>query len=201
MKSENYIAADPTLVLPNVQLSEGPISILFRAFGCENFAQAARYVMHLPYGRNTCRANFELVLSERKGTCSTKHALLAALGRELGIEIELMLGLFDMCEKNTPGVGEVLGRYGLCEIPEAHCFLRYHGMQVDITVPPTIAAKAKQIYREQVITPKDIGMMKESFHRQVLRDWAERRNLSFELVWQVRNECIMALSNNPVPVN
>lgn len=197
---EGSIPADPTLLLPDAQLTENPISISFRAAGCRSFAQAARYVMHLPYGRNTSRNNFELVLSERKGTCSTKHALIAALGRELRIEIELMLGLFDMCEENTPGVGPILGRYGLCEIPEAHCFLRYHGDEIDITAPLANGARKKRIYREQVIAPEDIGTMKEDFHRQVLREWAAQQNMDFELIWQARNECIMALSNNAVPV-
>jgi hypothetical protein len=38
-----------------------------------------------------------------------------------------------MHEHNTPGVGEVLARYGLLSLPEAHCYLMYNGMRIDVT--------------------------------------------------------------------
>jgi hypothetical protein len=34
-----------------------------------------------------------------------------------------MLGIYEMHERNTPGVGAVLEREGLSGIPEAHCYL------------------------------------------------------------------------------
>jgi len=61
----------------------------------------------------------------RRFTCTTKHALLAALAREQHINAQLVLGIYEMSERNTPGVGHVLSRYGLSYIPEAHCHLRY----------------------------------------------------------------------------
>jgi hypothetical protein len=42
----------------------------------------------LRYGRNADRADFRLVLSEGRGICSTKHALLAAVAFEQGSSIE-----------------------------------------------------------------------------------------------------------------
>jgi hypothetical protein len=44
-----------------------------------------------------------------------------------------MLGLFNMEEINTPGVGEALRQCGLTSIPEAHCYLRFGGERVDLT--------------------------------------------------------------------
>jgi hypothetical protein len=48
------------------------------------------------------------VLNERRGPCSTKHALLKALADEQGLPIRLMLGIYEMNARNTPGIGRVL---------------------------------------------------------------------------------------------
>ena len=54
-------------------------------------ASAVTYIRRLPYGRNTDRSDILRVLREGKGTCSTKHALLACLAQEQGIPLELTL--------------------------------------------------------------------------------------------------------------
>src|SRR5215510_7093760 len=124
------------LVLPEAPLdAAGPDSVALLRLGCQSYRSAARYLHALPYGRNADRADFRLVLSEKRGTCSTKHALLAALGIEQRIAVELTLGIYDMDERNTPGVGRILSAHGLDRLPEAHCYLRYAGRRVDITRP------------------------------------------------------------------
>jgi hypothetical protein len=44
-----------------------------------------------------------IVLAEQRGTCSTKHALLRRLAIEQGLDIALVLGIYEMTERNTPG--------------------------------------------------------------------------------------------------
>ena len=83
------------------------------ALGAGDFAAAARYVRQIPYGRITERSRYWLVLDEGRGTCTTKHATLAALARKQGIDVRLMLGIYEMSERNTPGVGPVLSAHGL----------------------------------------------------------------------------------------
>jgi hypothetical protein len=56
-------------------------------------ASAVAYIRRLPYGQNTDRGDFRRVLREGKGTCRTKHALLARLAQEQGIPLELTLGI------------------------------------------------------------------------------------------------------------
>ncbi len=107
--------------LPDRLLSEGHFATAFRSRGCKTFREAAELVRTLPYARTTNPLDYELVLVERRGTCSTKHALLAALAREESITIKLMLGIYEMMESNTPGVGPVLLSKSLSSIPEAHC--------------------------------------------------------------------------------
>jgi hypothetical protein len=92
--------------------SDGPVIRLFRGAGVQDFAAAAHHIWKLPYGRIADRNQLGLVLSEGRGTCTTKHALLAELAREQRIDVQLILCIYEMSERNTPGVGQVLSKYG-----------------------------------------------------------------------------------------
>ncbi len=189
------------MMLPEVPIAaSGSLAIRFRERGCTTFRQAAYHLYTLPYGRNSDRSDLLLVLSEGRGTCSTKHALLAALAQELGVAIKLMLGIFEMCEANTPGVGVVLEKHQLSSIPEAHTYLQYEGSRVDITrsnVNP--AVEIHHFIREQEIRPDQIGTYKISFHRDFIREWLlQHRELSGftpETLWSIREECISTLGS------
>ncbi|HKZ09068.1 MAG TPA: hypothetical protein VJU81_26610 [Methylomirabilota bacterium] len=163
-----------------------------------DFAGAARHLLTLPYGRITEREKFWLVLEEGRGTCTTKHALLAELAREQAIDVQLILGIYEMHEGNTPGVGRVLGAHGLAGIPEAHCYLRHQGRRLDITGVPPGAAPIERFLHEEPITVGQIGAYKIEVHRRFLRDWIARteavRGRSLDEVWRIREACIAALS-------
>ena len=177
--------------------AEGPITRLFRAAGAHDFAGAALHVLGLPYGRVTDRSRFWLVLEEGRGTCTTKHATLAELAREQGIEVQLMLGIYEMSEGNTPGVGRVLSVHGLSCIPEAHCYLRCQGERIDMTGVSPGAAPIERFLHEERITVEQIGAYKNDLHRRFLRDWITRtetvRGRTLDDVWRIREECIAAL--------
>lgn len=162
--------------------------------GARDFRSAARYVMVLSYGRNTDRSDYRLVLEEGRGTCSTKHALLAALAREHGSPVELRLGIYEMTGRNTPNVGPVLRRYGLDLVPEAHCYLAHRGTRVDLTRTGNGGEPIQALLHEEEIEPSQIGAYKVERHRDFVRDWATARGLDPETVWQAREECIGALS-------
>jgi hypothetical protein len=186
-------------MLPEAPLNAaGPDSEAFLRIGCASFRGAAQYLHELPYGRNADRANFRLVLVERRGTCSTKHALLAAVALEQKLPVSLMIGIFDMTQANTPGVGRVLAAHRLRSIPEAHCYLEYAGHRVDITRAGVAAQKVISPFRDEwTIEPSEIGAYKVSLHQRYLRAWLrEQRHLSltFEELWSIREACIMALA-------
>jgi len=89
------------LALPDAPLRPaGPITAEFVARDIPDFRAAGRHLHHLPYGRNSDRSAFRLVLPEGRGTCSTKHALLAELAREQSLPVVLTLGIYEMHERN-----------------------------------------------------------------------------------------------------
>ena len=177
--------------------ADGPVTRLFRAAGAQNFGAAAHHVWKLPYGRIADRGQLGLVLSEGRGSCTTKHALLAALAREQHINAQLVLGIYEMSERNTPGVGQVLSRYGLSYIPEAHCHLRYKGQRIDVTGVPTGASPIEGFLYEEPIAVEQIGTYKNDVHKRFLGNWITRtevvRSRNLEEVWRIREECIAAL--------
>lgn len=180
--------------LPNFDLEHGArLSTQFIFHGKRDYHAAARYVRRLPYGRNADRSDYGLVLLESRGTCSTKHALLAALAREHDRPVELRLGIYEMDGDNTPGVGQVLRRHGLDGVPEAHCYLAYRGLRIDLTHAES-TEPVEDFLHEETIEPEGIGAYKVDTHRRFMREWALQRDLDFDEIWRIREECILALS-------
>ena len=176
------------------------ITSAFLRIQAEDFRSAAQYVSLLPYARNTHPDNPLVVLIEERGTCSTKHALLRRLAIEQNVDIALVLGIYEMSERNTPGVGNVLGRYGLAMLPEAHCYLRMAGSRIDVT-PAIDQAPTERISRflyEEDIDPSQITGYKTGLHKRFLAQWIiDNGGLggrSLSDLWDIQEECIARLS-------
>ena len=187
-----------TEILPNTKLSPNkPISQRFLAIGIDGFQDAARYVHFLPYGRTSNRTNLLLVLDEKKGTCSSKHALLALLARECSVSLDLMLGIYSMDGNNTNGVETVLNKYDLKSIPEAHCYLRYEARRIDITRVVEATNPISNFLLEKAIEPEDVSLKKVEIHQDFIRRWLENNFVStkydFDAMWRIREECISVL--------
>ncbi len=172
----------------------GEIGSRFIQLGLRDYHAAAGHVWRLPYGRNSERTNFALVLEENLGTCSTKHALLAGLAHEHAEQVFLMLGIYEMDVNNTPGVGATLQRYGLASVPEAHCYLFHESTRLDLTHPSKYCLPAAEMLLEERIEPHQIGAHKVNVHRDFLRAWAAQRRLDFEHAWRAREACISTLA-------
>ncbi len=122
---------------------------------------------------------------------------MAALAAEHDVLVQLMLGIYEMSDRNTPGVGSVLSKYGLSYIPEAHCYLGYQGERLDVTGVPAGAEPITRFLHEEPITTDQIGAYKTDLHKRVLTAWiptvAALRGYGLERVWRIREECIAAL--------
>lgn len=174
-----------------------PISEAFLQKGIPSFDAACRFVQQLRYGRNTDKTDSLAVLREGKGTCSSKHALLKTLADELGHpEVQLFTGIFFMQPNNLPQVKEVLEKYNIPYIPEAHCYLKYEGKVYDYTFPESsLAAYSPEIVNELEITPAQITDYKIAYHRMYLGYWIAAEHLPYSLdeIWEIREACIQAL--------
>jgi hypothetical protein len=177
----------------------GEISTAFIGLGIRDWRSAAEMVNRLPYGRNASPSDKIAVLRERRGTCSTKHALLRRLAIEQDLEIELVMGIYLMSGRNTPGVGDVLVRYGLKALPEAHCYLRSGKRRIDVTrvMEPHPVESIAQFLHEEAISPDQIGEYKVNVHRRFLQPWMASLDpkipYTLDEIWDIREECIAAL--------
>jgi hypothetical protein len=176
----------------------GPLSRATRSRGYRNFVEVAEAVRALPYGRVRDSQDALAVLEEHKGTCSSKHRFLAALAHECGhTEVMLMLGLYEMSEANTPGVGSVLRAEGLTAIPEAHCYLMSDGQRYDFTgLPSGAASPFHSLVEERAVSPIDLASAKAEYHRSALSGWAHARGVDPDRAWAVREKCIELLADS-----
>jgi hypothetical protein len=160
---------DKFTVFPDKSLSNaGIVSTKFLSLGIKSFIEACQYVQELPYGYNTDRDDLMILFKEKKGTCTTKHAVIASLAHELNLSIEKSIGIYAMTEEIVTGTDEILEKYNLPYVPMIHCFLVYGEYQVDLSegnnngknkpieeflftqqVEPNISAKAEYLlYRK-----------------------------------------------------
>jgi len=180
--------------------STQPLSRMLITLGIFDFKEAVSHVHQLPYGRNSDRSNYLLLLNEQRGTCATKHAFL----RQVAIEnnqdaVQLYLGIYEMNEDNTSGIGKVLEDTNLSCIPEAHTYLKINDTIVDITKASNKEATfTARIIEERTIEPYQIGDDKVQWHQAYLKKWIIEKdiNYSFEAIWHIRENCILALSKS-----
>jgi hypothetical protein len=166
-----------------------------------SFLDLAQLARDLPYERCTRGDDPYQVLKERRGTCSSKHRLLAVAARDSGrAELKLMVGIYRMSEANTPGVGRVLSRAGQLFIPEAHCYLVLANERFDFTgltggqESPFAALEA-----EYVVDPDVLPGERSQLHARAIDAWRVEVGLSFDDAWALREECIAALSASHGP--
>lgn len=193
--------------LPKWQLRpQGPITAAFLERNVSDLQQAGQLLQSLPYGRNERPLEPLCVLDEGRGTCSTKHALLARLAEEQDQPIQLMLGIYEMDPANTPGVGGVLDAHELKLMLEAHCYLMFDSQRIDVTrAPDTPAHPIERLLHEEQISPDHIGAYKTDLQRRMLRAWItadpeSSRGYTLDQLWSIREACIGALGDGSGPV-
>jgi hypothetical protein len=175
-----------------------PLSKLLLTKEITDFKNAIAYINQLPHRRTSDRSDYSLIIPENKGTCSTKHAFLKQLAIENSQEfVELYIGIYQMNETNTKGVGSVLTKYNLDYIPEAHTYLKINGNLLDITrTTENNTSFEDSLLAEEQILPHQIGDFKVNWHQDFLKQWIidEQLSYSFKEIWKIREECILALT-------
>ncbi len=184
--------------MKNIDTKAGPLSKALSQNNITSLLSLLDWAKALPYGRNSDRTDYSLILKEGRGTCSTKHALVNAVAIENDWdEVALYMGFFRMNVINTPKLATTLQQHGLSEIPEAHTYLRIGDVYTDLTGLNSRITE-NDIEEEMEIEPEDIGMLKEVLHKGHLAQWKEEQNIdhSAEKLWEIREECIKVLGAN-----
>ena len=174
--------------------SQGKYTQKLVDYGIQDFQSLLFFVRSLPYGRNANRKDLYLVISESKGTCSSKHAFLKAVAEENNFDdIKLILAIYKMTESNTPKIGNVLSENGLDYIPEAHCYLKHKNERVDITSVTSNFSKIEDSILEEIeIEPHQVSEFKVKYHKNYLKNWLAETalDITFEALWGIREKCI-----------
>jgi len=90
-------------------------------------------VHELPYGYNADRDDMMSLFKENKGTCTTKHSVIATLAAELDLPVEKNIGVYAMTEAIVTGTDSIIKKYALPYVPMIHCFLNDGVHRVDLT--------------------------------------------------------------------
>ncbi len=125
-------------------------------------------------------------------------------GKQLCLEhhiddIGLFIGIFEMNGANTPQVANTLKKHTLKYIPEAHTYLKYQDQYFDFTKNGSSPSDFVGYLKfEKEILPIQINQYKVQLHRDYLRKWLDENisvSLSFQEIWNIREQCILELSN------
>ena len=169
-----------------------------RSRGFDFFEDLAEHVRKLPYGRTSNAQDPLALLRQGRGTCSAKHQLLAAVAQDCGhSEVQLTVGIYEMSEDNTPGVGTVLNAASLTSIPEAHCYLSIEGERFDFTgLSAGRLSPFAALLAEYTASPTNLSHVKAELHQEAIAAWASDQGISQEAAWATREACIAALAAN-----
>lgn len=179
-------------------ISNDELTELAMSNGIETWNQLTNFIKALPYGRNKNRKDLGLVLSEKKGTCSSKHALLKSISDFNNVpNIDLIIGIYRMTESNTPKIGTELTENSVKFIPEAHCYLKINGNRIDLTTKESEFDKIKKdILQEKEIEPNQVSKFKVDYHKDFVKRWLKETNskFTFNEIWRIREKCIENLT-------
>jgi hypothetical protein len=90
-------------------------------------------------------------------------------------------------------------RYYLRRHSEAHCYIRYGEMRVDITRSGQVPSEPiAHLRHETSIAPGQIGLYKTTWHQGWIQEWVVTSEIAggrdWEEIWRIREACIAALS-------
>ena len=161
-----------------------------------NWQETINFVKQIPYGRNANREDFSLIISENKGTCSSKHAYLKDFADRNNIpNVQLIIGMYKMKESNT-NIGKILSENNIEYIPEAHCYLKIDGKTIDVTSESADFDKIKADLLEEIqIESSQVSDFKVNYHQNYIKNWLKETNseFTFDEIWKIREDCIEKL--------
>lgn len=186
--------------LPDAELKPlGELSNRFLDLGIATFREACNYVHDIDYGSNTNYEDKMILFKEKKGTCTTKHAVIAGLAQELNIPLFKHVCVYKLTEEITTGVKNILQQYEIPYVPMVHCFLVYENYQFDLTEGNHNGKKTainECIHSERVdpfISRKDEYLLFKNVLKEIILPSKEMEGIAVKTILKARTEGINLL--------
>ncbi len=189
--------------LPDKEIKPvGELSKKFLELGIKTFREACDYVHNIEYGYNTNYDDKMVFFKEKKGTCTSKHAVIAGLAEELNIPLYKHVGVYKFTEEISTGTNEILKKYNLPFVPMVHCFLVYKNFYFDLTEGNCDGKNTtidEFIYEEKVdpfISRKDEYLLFKKVLKEYILPSKEMEGIIERTVLKAREQSIILLKEN-----
>ena len=189
--------------LPDTKITpQGEISKKFIKMGISSFKEACLYVHDMEYGYNSTYDDDMILFKEKKGTCTTKHAIIAGLASELDISLKKNVGVYRFTEEITTGAQEILNKYEIPYVPMVHCFLVYNDYRFDLTEGNDNGKKTsiKEFIQTREVEPFISRKDEYMWYKKVLKEKillsAEMEGITERSLLKEREESILLLKNS-----
>jgi hypothetical protein len=186
--------------LPDAEIIPiGDISKKFLGLGIKSFKIACDYVHKIDYGYNSNYEDKMIFFKEKKGSCTSKHAVIASLAEELGLPVYKHVCVYKFTEDITTGVQKILDKYNIPYIPMVHCFLVYNNYRFDLTEGNNNGKKRpidNYIHAEKVdpfISRKDEYLLYKKILKEKILSSKEMEGISEKTLLKAREEGITLL--------
>ncbi|HUW91296.1 MAG TPA: hypothetical protein VMV43_12355 [Candidatus Nanopelagicaceae bacterium] len=188
--------------LPDAEIKPvGELSIKFLDLGIKTFREACDYVHKIDYGYNTNYEDKMIFFKEKRGSCTTKHAVIAGLAQELNIPLYKHVCVYKFTEEITTGVNEILKKYEIPYVPKVHCFLVYDKYKFDLTEGNYNGKKKpinEYIHSERVdpyISRKDEYLLFKKVLKEIILPSKEMEGITEKTLLKARAKSITLLMN------
>ncbi len=188
--------------LPDAEIKPvGEFSIKFLELGIKTFRGACDYVHKIDYGYNTNYEDKMILFKEKRGSCTSKHAVIASLAEELEIPLYKHVCIYKLTEEITTGVNEILKNYEIPYVPMAHCFLVYDKFKYDLTEGNNNGKKIhvdEYIHSEKVdpfISRKDEYLLFKKVLKEKILPSKEMEGITEKTLLKARAKAINLLIN------
>jgi hypothetical protein len=193
---------DLNLLPDKIITPSGEISKEFLELGVHSFKDACYHVKKIEYGYNSDYDDKMILFEEMKGTCTTKHAVIAGLAEELNIPLFKYVGIYKFTEEISNGVDKILKKYGVPYAPMIHCFLVYEKYRFDLTEGNNNGKKTSIedfIHIEKVdpfISQKEEYLILKKILKQRILPSKEMKGIAERKLLKAREESIIQLKSN-----
>ncbi|MFX1456639.1 MAG: hypothetical protein ACFFDB_14790 [Promethearchaeota archaeon] len=189
--------------LPDAEIK--PVGILSQTFmklGIKSFREACDYVHNVEYGYNTNYDDRMIFFKENKGTCTTKHAVIAGLAEELEIPLYKHVGVYKFTEEISTGTKNILSKYNVPYVPMVHCFLVYKEFRFDLTEGNCNGKNTtiEELIHEEKVDPfisrKDEYLLLKKVIKEKILPSKEMEGIKERSLLKAREESIILLKEN-----